>query len=164
MDAIYLVHRVDGGAEKERGLADRQTARVIRSDEAVACPRPACAHAECRARANGRSFSPLSGVTVSNSTATTGCSCCRRAGCGKDAYQLLIEPRDDLRFGYRLFSGPGRLSTIAFSDVRRGAETASQMMFVELRVDQQIRRSNSAISRQCRWRGRHRPTTSRKSA
>lgn len=41
LDAMYIVHRVDGGSEKERVVSlTGQPREVIRSDEAVACLLP----------------------------------------------------------------------------------------------------------------------------
>ena len=141
MDAIYIVHRVDGGAEKERVVSLTGKPReVIRSDEAVACLTSGRARTLNVGRgANGRSFSPLSGVTGEQLDRYYRMQLLPPGRvAGRDAYQLLIEPRDDLRFGYRLFLDQASylpLRSVMFDEAQK---TASQMMFVELRVDQQI--------------------------
>ena len=65
LDALYIVHRVHDGAEKERVVAlNGETREFIRSDEAVACLMPGRGHQINIGRpANGRSFSPLRGVS-----------------------------------------------------------------------------------------------------
>lgn len=141
MDAIYIVHRVDGGAEKERVVSLTGKPReIIRSDEAVACLVSGRARTLNVGRsANGRSFSPLSGVSGEQLDRFYRMQLLPPGRvAGRDAHQLLIEPRDDMRFGYRLFLDQASylpLRSVMFDEAQK---TASQMMFVELRVNQQI--------------------------
>jgi sigma-E factor negative regulatory protein RseB len=141
MDAIYIVHRVDGGAEKERVVSLTGKPReIIRSDEAVACLVSGRVRTLNVGRsANGRSFSPLSGVSGEQLDRFYRMQLLPPGRvAGRDAHQLLIEPRDDMRFGYRLFLDQASylpLRSVMFDEAQK---TASQMMFVELRVDQQI--------------------------
>ncbi|MCB1790603.1 MAG: MucB/RseB C-terminal domain-containing protein [Gammaproteobacteria bacterium] len=141
LDALYLVHRVDGGAEKERLVSLTGKEReVIRSEEAVACLAPERdQHINVRRRAGDSSFSPLRAVNASQLSEFYRMALLEpERVAGRDTLQVLIEPKDDLRFGYRLFidsvtSLP--LRTVMFDE--RG-NTLSQMMFVELKTEGSI--------------------------
>ncbi len=149
LDAMHIVHQVDGGAEREWVVSlSGQPREIIRSDHAVAClvsgsDQPI----NVDRRARGRSFSPLrsvSGEQLERSYRIELLQPGRVAG--REAHQLLIQPRDDFRYGYRLYidretSLP--LRSIMFDEARR---PVSQMMFVELetgRSDTEIRRDLS---------------------
>jgi sigma-E factor negative regulatory protein RseB len=137
LDAMYIVHRVDDGAEKERVVAlNGEPREFIRSDEAIACLLPGKdQRINIGRRANGRSFSPLRGASGAQLDATYRVDLLEPARvAGREAHQLLIQPRDDLRFGYRLYVD--KASNLPLRSVMLdGAEgVVSQMMFVELRV------------------------------
>ena len=138
MDAMYIVHRVVGGSEKERVVSlTGQPREIIRSDEAVACLVPGRERPINVGRpAQGRSFSPLSGVSAEQLEASYRMQVLAPGRvAGRDAYQVLVEPQDDLRYGYRLFIDQASalpLRTVTFDDAMR---VVSQTMFVELKTD-----------------------------
>jgi len=141
LDAMYIVHRVNQGAERERVVSLTGKPReIIRSDQAVAC-RLAGRDAPINVglRSNGRSFSPLRGVSGAQLDASYRIEMLEPGRvAGRDSYQVLIRPRDDLRYGYRLFidqTSALPLQTVMFDESQR---PVSQMMFVELRVDRAI--------------------------
>jgi sigma-E factor negative regulatory protein RseB len=141
LDAMYIVHRVKEGSEMERVVSLTGKPReIIRNGEAVACLVPGRGgHINVGLRAQGRSFSPLRGVSSDQLEQSYQIEMLHPARvAGRDADQILIQPRDDLRFGYRLFIDRASalpLRSIMFDGVQ---EVVSQTMFVELRVDQAI--------------------------
>jgi sigma-E factor negative regulatory protein RseB len=141
LDAMYIVHRVIQGVENERVVSLTGKPReIIRSDQAVAC-RLAGNDVSINVglRSNGRSFSPLRGVSGKQLDASYHIEMLEPARvAGRDSYQMLIRPRDDLRYGYRLFIDRASalpLHSVMFDESQR---PVSQMMFVELRVDRAI--------------------------
>lgn len=141
LDALYLVHRVDDGAEKERVVSLTGKPReIIRSDEAVAClvagsERPI----NVGRRAHGRSFSPLNGVSGEQLDSLYEMQLLADGRvAGRTAHQLLIKPRDDLRFGYRLYIDRATGLPLRSAMYDENQTVLSQMMFVELRVDDDI--------------------------
>ena len=141
LDAMYIVHRVQQGTEKERVVSlTGEPREIIRSDEAVACRLPGRAgHINVGLRANGRSFSPLRGVSGSQLDASYKIELLEPGRvAGRDSYQILIQPRDDLRYGYRLFVDQASalpLQSIMFDELQ---QAITQMMFVELRIGHAI--------------------------
>lgn len=141
LDAMYLVHRVDNGVEKERMVSLTGKPReIIRSDEAVACVLPGRnRHINVGRRSVDRSFTPLSGVSgeqLANSYQMKMVGTERVAG--REAQKILIEPRDRLRYGYHLFIDTQSylpLKSIMLDDEKR---TVSQTMFVDLKIGHAI--------------------------
>ena len=141
LDAMYIVHRADNGAEKERVVAlNGEPREFIRSDEAIACLVPGKdQHINIGRRANGRSFSPLRGVSGAQLDATYSVELLEPARvAGREAHQVLIQPRDDLRFGYRLYVDKASNLPLRSVMLDDSQGIVSQMMFVELRVGQAI--------------------------
>ncbi|MGB5494251.1 MAG: MucB/RseB C-terminal domain-containing protein [Sedimenticolaceae bacterium] len=141
LDAMYIVHRADDGAEKERVVAlNGEPREFIRSDEAIACLVPGKdQHINIGRRANGRSFSPLRGVSGAQLDATYRVELLEPARvAGREAHQVLIQPRDDLRFGYRLYVDKASNLPLRSEMLDDSQRIVSQMMFVELRVGQAI--------------------------
>jgi sigma-E factor negative regulatory protein RseB len=141
LDALYIVHRADNGAEKERVVAlNGEPREFIRSDEAIACLVPGKdQHINIGRRANGKSFSPLRGVSGAQLDATYRVELLEPARvAGREAHQVLIQPRDDLRFGYRLYVDKASNLPLRSVMLDDSQGIVSQMMFVELRVGQTI--------------------------
>lgn len=141
LEALYVVHRMDSGSEKERVVSlTGEPREIIRSDEAVACLVPGRDQKINVGRRPGdQMFSPLHGIGsdhLARSYRISMLGSDRVAG--REAHQLLIEPRDDLRYGYRLFidrESALPLRTVTFDDAQR---PVSQMMFVELKVGESV--------------------------
>jgi sigma-E factor negative regulatory protein RseB len=141
LDALYIVHRVVDGAEKERVVALTGQAReIVRSGEAVAClVSGSDRHINVGRRSHGRSVSPLRGVSSEHLGRSYSLSSLAPAQvAGREAHQILIQPNDDLRYGYRLFVD--KLSALPLRSMVLDAEQniVSQVMFVELRVTDDI--------------------------
>ena len=141
LDALYLVHRVDQGVEKERIVSlTGEPRQIIRSDEAVACLVPGKdRHINVGRSPVDRSFSPLSGVSgeqLARSYRMTLLD--RERVAGRETQPILIEPRDGFRYGYRLYIDTKTglpLRSLMFDESHR---TVTQMMFVEIRANQAI--------------------------
>jgi sigma-E factor negative regulatory protein RseB len=137
LDAMYLVHRVDGGIEKERMVSlTGQPREVIRSDEAVACLVPGQdRHINIGRRPSDQPISPLSGVSsdelarhyrmVANSGARVA---------GREATQILIEPQDAFRYGYRLYVDQQTALPLRSVVLDEKQRPISQLMFVDIRI------------------------------
>jgi sigma-E factor negative regulatory protein RseB len=141
MDAMYIVHRVDGGTEKERVVSLTGKPReIIRSDQAVACLVPGQdKHIKFGRRAHDRSFSPLRGVSSAQLEQSYIMELLEpQRVAGRAAHQILIRPRDDLRFGYQLYVDQDSALPLRSVMIDHQRQVLSQMMFVELRVGQPI--------------------------
>ena len=141
LEAMYIVHRVDRGSEKERVVSlTGEPREIIRSDQAVACLVPGQnRRINVGRRAEDRSYSPLRGVSAGHLEKSYSLQLLEPGRvAGREAHQILVTPRDDLRFGYRLFVDRASalpLRTVMFDERQ---QVVSQTMFVELRVDQAI--------------------------
>lgn len=141
LDAIYLVHRVVDGIEKERIVSlTGEPREVIRSDEAVACLIPGQGrHINVGRNPANQSISPLKGVSAAHLAQSYRMQTLTpEIVAGRKAQQIIIEPRDDFRYGYRLFVDLRTalpLRSIMFDKARR---PVSQMMFTEIRINEAI--------------------------
>ena len=141
LDAIYLVHRVVDGIEKERIVSlTGEPREVIRSDEAVACLIPGQGrHINVGRNPANQSISPLKGVSAAQLAQSYRMQTLTpEIVAGRRAQQIVIEPRDDFRYGYRLFVDIHTalpLRSIMFDKSRR---PVSQMMFTEIRINEAI--------------------------
>ena len=141
LDAMYIVHRVDDGAEKERVVSlTGQPREIIRSGEAVACLTPGSdRHINVGRREHGRTVSPLRGVSAEQLQRFYRMHLLESDRvAGREAHQLLIEPNDDLRFGYRLFIDKETDLPLRSMMLDTSRQVVSQMMFTELRVNRGI--------------------------
>ena len=141
LDALYIAHKASGGTERERVISLTGKPReIIRGENTVAClvsgnKRPI----NVARRAHGRSFSPL---TVVNSGELEQfyrfemLESDRVAG--RDAYQILVKPRDELRFGYRVFLDQASSLPLRTIMLDEQQNTVSQMMFTELRIGESV--------------------------
>jgi len=135
LDAMHIVHQVDDGSEREWVVSlSGQPREIIRSDHAVAClvsgsDQPI----NVGRRAHGRSFSPLRSVSGEQLEMSYQIGLLEPGRvAGRQAHKVLIQPRDDLRYGYRLYIDKETslpLRSIMFDEAQ---QPVSQMMFVEL--------------------------------
>lgn len=141
LDALYIVHRVKDGAEMERVVSlTGEPREIIRGDDAVACLVPGTqAPISLGRRSHGRSYSPLTSINGRELRQFYDFELLESERvAGRDTDQIRIVPRDDLRFGYRLFVDQASglpLQTIMVDTAQR---VRSQMMFIELKVNQGI--------------------------
>lgn len=141
LEALYMVHRVDDGVEKERVVSlSGKPREIIRSDEAVACLVPGQKqHINVERRPVDRSFSPLSGVSNEQLSASYDIRMLpRERVAGRDTEQILIEPRDAFRYGYRLFVDIETALPLRSVMFDQGRKPVSQMMFVDIKTEQPI--------------------------
>ncbi len=141
LDALYIVHRANAGTEHERVVSLTGKPReIIRSDQAVAClvsgsERPI----NVTRRAHGRSFSPLKVVNSSELERFYRFEMLEPDRvAGREVHQILVQPRDALRFGYRVFLD--QISALPLRTIMLDEEqqTVSQMMFTELKVGDSV--------------------------
>ncbi len=142
LDALYIVHRVDDGVEKERVVSLTGRPReIVRSAEGVACLFPGGDSGQFSVRRDSPvlSFSPLHGVSGEQLATSYRLAVGEAARvAGRDANVLIVEPNDDLRYGHRLYIDDGSSLPLRSVMVDTDGEVVSQMMFVELRVDDRI--------------------------
>jgi sigma-E factor negative regulatory protein RseB len=141
LDALYIVHRVDDGAEKERVVSlTGEPREIIRNGLAVACLVPGHNRTINVGRnVNGRSFTPLQSVSREQLDESYRMEVLPPViVAGRKAHQIVIRPRDKMRYGYRL--SIDQASGLPLRSVMYGEnnEVVTQMMFVELRVDDSI--------------------------
>lgn len=141
LNALYIVHRVVEGGERERLVSlSGEPREIIRSDEAVACLVPGKrGPINVGRRAHGRSFSPLRGVDPQQLSRFYDFHLGPDGRvAGREAYQVEVRPKDDLRFGYRLLVD--QASALPLHTVTMNAEgrALNQVMFTELKVNEGI--------------------------
>ena len=135
LDSMYIVHRVDNGAEKERVLTlNGKPREIVRDDQAVACPVPGRDNkVNVGRRSHDRSFSPLAGISAEQLDMSYQLELLSETRvAGRPAFQLLIRPRDDLRYGYRLFIDRETALPLRSVMFDEALQPVSQMMFVDL--------------------------------
>jgi sigma-E factor negative regulatory protein RseB len=141
LDALYIVHRVNNGSEMERVVSLTGDPReIIRGDKAVACLVPGGgAPINLGRRAQGRSYSPLTAINGRELRQFYEFHLLEpERVAGRDTYQIRVAPRDNLRFGFRLFidrESSLPLRSIMVDDAKK---TLSQMMFTELKIGEGI--------------------------
>lgn len=140
MDAMYIVHRASGGAENERVVTLTGTPReIIRNGQALCLVSGSDKRVNVGRRAHDRSFSPLRGVSAEELLGTYEMRLLEPGRvAGRSAHQILVAPRDDLRFGYRLFLDKESALPLRSMMLDADGRVISQMMFVELRVNEGI--------------------------
>ena len=141
LDALYIVHRASAGIERERVVSLTGKPReIVRSDKAVACLVSGSKQPiNVARRAHGRSFSPLKVVDSSELEQFYRFEMLEPDRvAGRDAHQILVRPRDELRFGYRVFLDQASALPLRTMMLDERQQTVSQMMFTELRVGDAI--------------------------
>ncbi len=141
LDALYIVHRISGGSEMERVVSlTGEPREVIRGNDAVACLVPGSDEPiSLGRRAQGRSYSPLTAIDGRQLREFYDFSLLdSERVAGRETYQIVVQPRDKLRFGFRLFID--QQSSLPLRSVMVDGEnkTLSQMMFTELRVGEGV--------------------------
>ena len=141
LDALHIVHRSDGGNERERVISlTGEPREIVRSDQAVAClvsggKKPI----NVTRRAHGRSFSPLKVVNSGELEQFYRFEVLEPDRvAGREVYQVLVQPRDALRFGYRVFLDRASALPLRTIMLDEQQKTVSQMMFTELKVGESI--------------------------
>ena len=141
LDALYIVHRVTDGTEMERVVSlTGEPREIIRGDEAVACLVPGAQEPiNLGRRSQGRSYSPLTSINGRELRQFYGFELLEAERvAGRDTHQIRVIPRDDLRFGYRLFVDKSSGLPLRTMTVDGGQRVRSQMMFTELKVSHGI--------------------------
>lgn len=137
LDALYIVHRVNEGSEVERVVSLTGKPReIIRGDAAVAClVSGASEPINMARRSQGRSYSPLTSINGRELRQFYDFRLLppdRVAG--RSAYQIEVLPKDELRFGYRLFIDQESGLPLRTKMVDASRSILSQLMFTELKV------------------------------
>jgi sigma-E factor negative regulatory protein RseB len=137
LDALYIVHRVTDNGEMERVVSlTGRPSEIIRGNGAVAClVSDDTAPINLSRSDQGRSYSSLAAIDGREleqhyQLRFVG----RDRVAGRDAYELHIVPRDDLRFGYRLLVDQATSLPLRSIMVDAAQTTLSQMMFTDIRV------------------------------
>lgn len=141
LEAMYLIHTVDGDREHERLLSLNGKAReVIREQGVVVCRiRGEDGLVEEDARPAGRSFSPLPPIRpdqieshydfrLGGQTRVT----------GRPVQQVHIIPKDDLRYGYSLALDRVHGLPLRTLTVNAQGKPVSQVLFTDIRVGPEV--------------------------
>jgi sigma-E factor negative regulatory protein RseB len=137
LDALYIVHRVNQGSEVERVVSlTGEPREIIRGDAAVACLVSGGSEPINMARrSQGRSYSPLTSINGRELRQFYDFKLLppdRVAG--RSAHQIEVLPKDELRFGYRLFIDQESGLPLRTKMVDASHRILSQLMFTELKV------------------------------
>ncbi len=141
LDALQIVHHADSGGERERVVSlTGQPREIVRGDHAVTCLISGSDRAiNVSRRAHGRSFSPLKVVNSTELEAFYRFDMLEPDRvAGRDVYQILVQPRDEFRFGYRVFLDQDSGLPLRTIMLDEDQGLVSQMMFTELRVGDSI--------------------------
>lgn len=141
LDALYVVHRVTGGSEKERIVSlTGEPREVIRSDQAVACLVPGRSKPiSVGRRSSGRSYSPLRGIAPQELSRLYDFRLLADDRvAGRDAFRVEIAPRDQLRFGYRVSVDRATYLPLRTTMLDTGQRKLTELMFTDLRVNEGI--------------------------
>lgn len=141
LDALYVVHRVDATGEKERVVSlTGKPSEIIRSDEAVACLMPGRDEPlNVGRRAGGRSFSPLAATDSRRLTQHYRFSLVGTDRvAGRDVHQVLVEPKDNLRFGYRVSIDRETGLPLSTAMLDSTMTPRSQVMFVDIKIGDRV--------------------------
>jgi sigma-E factor negative regulatory protein RseB len=141
LDALYVVHRAGEGTETERLVSlTGEPREIIRSDQAVACLVPGRTKPiNVGRRLHGRSFSPLRGVDAQQLSRHYQFRLLPQDRvAGRNAHQVEVDPKDDLRFGYRVFIDQATGLPLRSIMLDKGRQPVTQMMFVDLKVGEGV--------------------------
>lgn len=141
LDAMYMVHRVDRGVEKERVVALTGKPReIIRSDKAVACIVPGrSTPINVGRRPTDLPFSPLNSVSAERLSESYRIRILQESRvAGRSAKQLSIAPRDNLRYGYRLYIDTETFLPLRSIMLDEAERPVAQVMFVQLKINEDI--------------------------
>jgi len=137
LDALYIVHRVNQGSEVERVVSlTGEPREIIRGDAAVACLVPGGGEPiNLARRSQGRSYSPLTSINGRELRQFYDFELLAPDRvAGRPAYQIDVMPKDELRFGYRLFVDQESGLPLRTKMVDASRRVLSQLMFTELKV------------------------------
>lgn len=137
LNAFFISHRFDNGAEQERVVSLTGARReIVRYGEAVACLAPGSdRHISVGRRMFSRTVSPLQGVSVDELDRVYDIQLLEPGRvAGRQAYQVKIVPRDALRYGYRLMIDHETALPLHNAMLEPDDSVRSQVMFVELDV------------------------------
>ena len=137
LEALYIRHSDDErGRDHERLVSLNGSVRqVVRDDDTVICLMPRAEKLDVDRRAVGRSLSPILPIRpgelaqhyrfeVGDQTRVA----------GRKAQEIVILPRDNLRYGYRLALDGEHALPLRTAMLDQDGRVVSQIMFTELRV------------------------------
>lgn len=138
LDAMYVVHRMQNGRELERLVALNGDAKqVIRGARAVACLDP-----HRRKISVVGSGSLLSDIAPADAKQLTKSYTFLLGGkvrvAGRTAHQLSIQPKDDLRFGYRIALDEQTRLPLRSIMLDNKGKILSQTLFVDLKSGRHV--------------------------
>ena len=133
LNAMYVVHRMQGGHELERLVAlNGEPKQVIRSARAVACLDPH--RRKISVVGSGAAIATLSALDDSRLSALYRFTLGRKVRvAGRPARQLIISPRDDLRYGYRIALDEQTRLPLRSIMLDHQGNVLSQTLFVDLK-------------------------------
>lgn len=136
LEALFIKHSVEGGVERERLISLNGSRRqIVRDNESVTCILPQQQKIDIGRRLTARRLAPISPIRpaqLADHYDFEMAGMTRVAG--RSARDIVIRPKDELRFGYQLsldekFALPLRTAMLD----KEGAKV-SQILFTHLRV------------------------------
>jgi len=148
IEAMHLVHTVEGGRERERLSSLNDAAReVVRDDEATTCVMPDTGTVSVGPRHPGRA----AGLRALDLAQLGEAYVVRLDGsgrvAGRPAVLLSLEPKDRLRYGYRLALDSETALPLKTTLLDETGAPFVQTMFVDLRVGDAVQSAPDARSK-----------------
>jgi sigma-E factor negative regulatory protein RseB len=139
IETMHLVHTVDGGRERERLSSLNDAAReVLRDDEGMTCVMPDTGTVSVGPRHPGRAAGlralDLANLSVAYTARVDG----EGRVAGRPAVLLSLEPKDRLRYGYRLALDSETALPLKTTLLDESGAPFVQTMFVDLRVGDEV--------------------------
>lgn len=137
LEAMLLVHSVQDESEHERLLSLNGDAReVIRDNDLVVCRiQGQDGHVKESKRPTGRSFSPLQAIRPEQLEKYYAFELADQTRvAGREAQQVMIHPRDELRYGYQLSLDREHALPLRSLTLDSEGEVVSQILFTDMQV------------------------------
>lgn len=136
LEALFIKHSVEDGIERERLISLNGSRRqIVRDDESQTCILPRQQKIDFGRRMTGRRLSPTSPIRptqLANHYGFEMAGMTRVAG--RSAQDIVIRPKDDLRFGYQLSLDEEFALPLRTAMLNRDGRKVSQILFTNLRV------------------------------
>ena len=136
LEALFIKHSVENGHERERLISLNGSHRqILRDNESVTCVLPKRQKIDIDRRISGRRLSPISPIRpaqlVKHYSFEMG-DMTRVAG--RPAQDIVIRPRDDMRFGYQLSLDREHALPLRTAMLDKGGKKVSQILFTSVRI------------------------------
>jgi sigma-E factor negative regulatory protein RseB len=137
LESMRVVHTVTGSGERERLISLNGAPReVVRDNASVTCVAPDSRLVSVGNRATSKGFSPVFSVDIDQLEKLYELHLVGDARiAGRESRVVAIVPRDDYRYGYRLYLDKEHALPVKTDMLNNSGVVVSQVMFTELRMN-----------------------------